>query len=63
MFDFVLKFQDKKEEVVKYSNFDLCNIMEDLVFIDFFFDIDINEFEKVLCFDVEELWNDGDVKL
>ncbi|WP_377519715.1 S-methyl-5-thioribose kinase [Priestia megaterium] len=61
--DFALKPQDKKEEVVKYSNPDLCNITEDLVFTDPFFDIDTNEFEKALRPDVEELWNDGDVKL
>ncbi len=61
--DFAIKPQEKKELVVQYINPDLCNITEDLVFTDPFFDYDTNEFEETLRSEVEDLWADEEAKL
>ncbi|TYR79801.1 S-methyl-5-thioribose kinase [Priestia megaterium] len=61
--DFAIKPQEKKGLVAQYINPDLCNITEELVFTDPFFNYDTNEFEETLQRDVEDLWADEAVKL
>ncbi|MGG5253588.1 S-methyl-5-thioribose kinase [Neobacillus sp. SM06] len=61
--DFYLTGKEKKNLVKQFFNPELCNITEDLVFTDPFFDIDTNDFEPELRTDVEKLWNDQELKL
>ncbi|MGN8234342.1 S-methyl-5-thioribose kinase [Priestia flexa] len=61
--DFAIKPHEKKKLVAQYINPDLCNITEDLVFTDPFFDYNTNEFEETLRSDVENLWTDEEAKL
>ncbi|WP_110111643.1 S-methyl-5-thioribose kinase [Bacillus sp. CGMCC 1.16541] len=61
--DFAIEPEKKKELVKQFINPDLCNITEDLVFTDPFFDHDTNDFEESLRPDVEALWQDQAVKL
>ncbi|MFY4776802.1 S-methyl-5-thioribose kinase [Metabacillus sp. RGM 3146] len=61
--DFALEPQKKKLLVKQFTNPDLCNITEDLVFTDPFFDHETNDFEEELRNDVEELWQDTYLKL
>ncbi|MBM7704769.1 S-methyl-5-thioribose kinase [Metabacillus iocasae] len=61
--DFAIEPEKKKQLVKQFVNPDLCNITEDLVFTDPFFDHDTNDFEEGLRKEVEALWNDQAVKL
>ncbi|MFL6562590.1 MAG: S-methyl-5-thioribose kinase [Bacillus sp. (in: firmicutes)] len=60
--DFGLGPSEKKERVQKFINPELCNITEDLIFTDPFFDADTNEFEGGLRTAVERLWQDDELK-
>ncbi|MED1469756.1 S-methyl-5-thioribose kinase [Bacillus salipaludis] len=51
----------KKEQVQKFINPELCNITEDLIFTDPYYEAETNEFEEGLRTDVESLWNDEDL--
>ncbi|MDQ6596741.1 S-methyl-5-thioribose kinase [Bacillus salipaludis] len=51
----------KKEQVQKFINPELCNITEDLIFTDPYYEAETNEFEEGLRADVESLWNDEDL--
>ncbi|MGG1400154.1 S-methyl-5-thioribose kinase [Bacillus salipaludis] len=51
----------KKQQVQKFINPELCNITEDLIFTDPYYEAETNEFEEGLRADVESLWNDEDL--
>ncbi|MGA4720546.1 S-methyl-5-thioribose kinase [Fictibacillus nanhaiensis] len=59
--DFYLHPFEKKEQVRKFSNPELCKITEDLVFTDPFFNNDTNDFPAELQPDVERIWNDKEL--
>ncbi|MDR7071960.1 S-methyl-5-thioribose kinase [Fictibacillus barbaricus] len=59
--DFHLHPFEKKEQVAKFTNPELCKITEDLVFTDPFFDHDTNDFPEELIDSVEKLWNDEEL--
>lgn len=61
--DFALGPQGKKALAQQFHNPELCKITEDLVFTDPFFDHETNSFEPELRADVEQLWQDGLLKL
>ncbi len=61
--DFAMGPQEKKNLQKTFSNPELCNITEGLVFTDPFFDAETNNFEEALRPDVEKLWNDSALKL
>ncbi|TLS38301.1 S-methyl-5-thioribose kinase [Pseudalkalibacillus caeni] len=61
--DFGLEPAAKKELATRFVNPDLCNITEDLVFTDPFFDHETNDFPEALRPDVEEIWADDNLKL
>ncbi|KPL61338.1 S-methyl-5-thioribose kinase [Rossellomorea vietnamensis] len=61
--DYALHPFKKKEYVKEFSNPELCKITEDLVFTDPFFNSETNEFEEELSGDVQQLWEDFNVKL
>jgi 5-methylthioribose kinase len=56
--DFYLHPFDKKEQVKRFSNPELCKITEDLVFTDPFFDHDTNDFPDELRSGAEKIWAD-----
>ncbi|KFZ41669.1 S-methyl-5-thioribose kinase, partial [Anoxybacillus sp. KU2-6(11)] len=60
--DFGMNQQQKKKLVQQFTNPELCKITEDLVFTDPFFDHDTNNFEAELRADVEQLWQDDELK-
>ncbi|WP_026574673.1 S-methyl-5-thioribose kinase [Bacillus sp. UNC438CL73TsuS30] len=51
----------KKEQVQKFINPELCNITEDLIFTDPYYEAETNEFEEGLRDDVKSLWNDDEL--
>ncbi|MFD0825113.1 S-methyl-5-thioribose kinase [Neobacillus sp. M.A.Huq-85] len=51
----------KKEQVQNFINPELCNITEDLIFTDPYYDAETNEFEEGLRADVESLWKDDEL--
>lgn len=59
--DFYLHPFDKKEQVKRFSNPELCKITEDLVFTDPFFDHDTNDFPAELRSDAEKIWADQEL--
>jgi 5-methylthioribose kinase len=61
--DFALDPQKKKQLLKDFVNPELCKITEDLVFTDPFFNHETNNFELELTPDVEELWQNVNVKL
>lgn len=61
--DFALHPFEKKKLAAEFSNPELCKITEDLVFTDPFFDHDTNDFEPELRSDVEQIWNNHELKL
>ncbi|MCA1059401.1 S-methyl-5-thioribose kinase [Rossellomorea aquimaris] len=61
--DYALHPFKKKEYVKEFSNPELCKITEDLVFTDPFFNSETNDFEEELLPDVQQLWDDFNVKL
>lgn len=61
--DFAMGPQEKKKQQQTFSNPELCNITEGLVFTDPLFDADTNDFEEALRPDVEKLWHDAALKL
>ncbi|MCI2255085.1 S-methyl-5-thioribose kinase [Domibacillus sp. PGB-M46] len=61
--DFALGPQEKKKLQHTFSNPELCDITEGLVFTDPFFDAGTNDFEESLRTDVEKLWQDDELKL
>ncbi|WHY79124.1 S-methyl-5-thioribose kinase [Neobacillus sp. WH10] len=60
--DYGLGPSEKKAEVQKFSNPELCKITEELIFTDPYFDADTNQFEDGLRTDVEALWEDDELK-
>jgi len=60
--DYGLGASDKKEWAKKFINPELCKITEDLIFTDPFYNSSNNSFEEGLRKDVEELWNDEELK-
>jgi len=60
--DYGLGPSEKKAQVQKFINPELCKITEDLIFTDPYFDADTNEFEDGLHTDVEALWDDDELK-
>lgn len=60
--DYGLGPSEKKAEVQKFSNPELCKITEDLIFTDPYFDADTNQFEDGLRTDVKALWEDDELK-
>lgn len=61
--DFYLHPTKKKELAKQFVNPELCKITEDLVFTDPFFDRETNAFEERLSEDVQQLWEDDELKL
>ncbi|SIR13539.1 S-methyl-5-thioribose kinase [Domibacillus enclensis] len=61
--DFALGPQEKKKLQHTFSNPELCDITEGLVFTDPFFDAETNDFEEALRPEVESLWGDNELKL
>jgi 5-methylthioribose kinase len=61
--DFALDPKVKKEKVKEFINPELCKITEDLVFTDPFFDHETNNFEEDLVANVNDLWNQNELKL
>ncbi|OIK14843.1 S-methyl-5-thioribose kinase [Bacillus sp. MUM 116] len=59
--DYALGPEAKKEQVKKFINPELCNITENLIFTDPYYDAETNEFEEGLRGDVESLWNDDEL--
>ncbi|MFG6496882.1 S-methyl-5-thioribose kinase [Fictibacillus sp. UD] len=59
--DFYLHPFEKKEQVGRFSNPELCKITEDLVFTDPFFNHDTNDFPAELQNEVEKIWNDKEL--
>ncbi|MDR7002331.1 S-methyl-5-thioribose kinase [Neobacillus niacini] len=59
--DYALGPAAKKENVQKFINPELCNITEDLIFTDPYFDAETNEFEEGLRADVESIWKDDEL--
>jgi 5-methylthioribose kinase len=59
--DFYLHPFEKKEQVKRFSNPELCKITEDLVFTDPFFDHDTNDFPVELQSEVHKIWNDSEL--
>lgn len=60
--DYALTPAAKKAQVQKFINPELCKITEDLIFTDPFYDAETNEFEAGLKPEVEELWQDEELK-
>lgn len=60
--DYALTPAVKKAQVQKFINPELCKITEDLIFTDPFYDAETNEFEAGLKPEVEELWQDEELK-
>lgn len=60
--DFGLQPAKKKELVGQFINPELCKITEDLIFTDPFFDAPTNNFEQELTEEVNQLWNDQQLK-
>lgn len=60
--DYALGPKLKKEQVAKFINPELCNITEDLIFSDPYYDSETNEFEEELQQDVEAIWQDEELK-
>lgn len=60
--DYTLGPQLKKEQVGKFINPELCNITEDLIFTDPYYNAETNEFEDGLRSDVEAIWSDAELK-
>lgn len=60
--DYALTPAAKKAQVQKFINPELCKITEDLIFTDPFYDAETNEFEVGLKPEVEELWQDEELK-
>ncbi|WP_353856002.1 S-methyl-5-thioribose kinase [Bacillus sp. Bos-x628] len=56
--DFATNPKIKKQYVKQFTNPDLCDITEKLVFTDPFFNSETNDFEKELREEVEKLWAD-----
>ncbi|CAI1017152.1 S-methyl-5-thioribose kinase [Serratia quinivorans] len=61
--DFYQTAQQKKAEVSRFSNPELCQITEDLFFTDPYIDHERNQFEPVLLPQVLELRNDAALRL
>ncbi|AFI28022.1 MtnK [Bacillus sp. JS] len=61
--DYALEPKVKKQLVKQFTNPELCDITERLVFTDPFFDHDTNDFEEELRPFVEKLWNNDNVKI
>lgn len=62
--DIVLNHKDKKSLVKNFINPELCEITEDFVYTDPFFDCDKNDvFEPTRSFAEKEIWNDGELLL
>ncbi|MBN3554940.1 S-methyl-5-thioribose kinase [Fictibacillus nanhaiensis] len=59
--DFYLHPFEKKEQVKRFSNPELCKITEDLVFTDPFFNIETNDFPAELQSEVDVIWNDTEL--
>lgn len=59
--DYALGPAAKKENVQKFINPELCNITEDLIFTDPYFDAETNEFEERLRADVKSIWKDDEL--
>ncbi|MEH6939217.1 S-methyl-5-thioribose kinase [Bacillus sp. JJ664] len=53
----------KKELELTFHNPELCDITEDLVYTDPFFNSETNSFEEELLEDVQDLWNDEVLQL
>ncbi|MGZ4159349.1 MAG: S-methyl-5-thioribose kinase [Neobacillus sp.] len=60
--DYALGPSEKKEQVQKFINPELCKITEDLIFTDPYFNAETNDFESGLQKDVEAIWNDDELK-
>ncbi|WP_142395673.1 S-methyl-5-thioribose kinase [Bacillus atrophaeus] len=61
--NYALKPQVKKQLVKQFTNPELCDITERLVFTDPFFNNDTNDFEEELRPYAEELWQNNSLKI
>ncbi|QHZ46538.1 S-methyl-5-thioribose kinase [Bacillus sp. NSP9.1] len=61
--DYVLDPKVKERLCKQFINPDLCDITENLVFTDPFFDNETNDFEEELRGEAEKLWGNGALKL
>lgn len=61
--DYALHPFEKKKQVKRFSNPELCKITEDLVFTDPFFNSETNNFEEELSEHVEIIWENDLLKL
>lgn len=59
--DFGLNQQEKKEQVKRFINPELCKITEDLIFDHPYTSADTNNFEAAIQDEVHALWNDSDL--
>ncbi|WP_337264134.1 MULTISPECIES: S-methyl-5-thioribose kinase [unclassified Serratia (in: enterobacteria)] len=61
--DFYQNAQEKKAEVSRFTNPELCQITEDLFFTDPYIDHERNQFDEALLPQVQELRNDAALRL
>ncbi|WP_286133862.1 S-methyl-5-thioribose kinase [Bacillus sp. AFS053548] len=61
--DFGTSPAKKKELEYLFNNPDLCDITENLVYTDPFFNSETNSFEEELTEEIQELWNDADLQI
>nr|WP_275983886.1 S-methyl-5-thioribose kinase [Paenibacillus hamazuiensis] len=54
--DFSLTSQQKKQQMVQFTNPDMCKISEDLIFSDPYFDAETNRFNPLIEDTVKEIW-------
>ncbi len=60
--DFYLSAAEKKQQVIQFSNPELCKITEDLVFTDPYYDAPTNSFNPLITSDVQAIWKDDALK-
>ncbi len=61
--DLMLDSQVKKQRVMKFINPEMCNITEDLVFTDPYYDAKSNQFNPLIKDKVKEIWDHDELKL
>ncbi|ANE48472.1 methylthioribose kinase [Paenibacillus swuensis] len=61
--DLGMNQQEKKEQVKRFINPELCKITEDLIFDDPYRDADTNNFAESIRDEAEMLWHDGELHL
>lgn len=61
--DLALDPQVKKQKVIQFINPEMCNITENLVFIDPFFDAKTNQYNPLIKKEITGIWNNEQLKL